>query len=157
MNPGSLLLLTGGLRRCQPKTYRFRPDALPRRSPLLKVKPVDPQPVRPAFPSGNRDAPACPRGSRSGRAARICLCAAAFLFVLTAMAGGLGMQRIQHRRELFRLGQQLRQSETRSRQVTLACQTMRASYVTHLAQDRQQSDVRTVAYARVKTRSTTKS
>jgi hypothetical protein len=157
MNPQSLLLLAGGLRCYQPKSYHFRPDALPRRPSLLNVKPVDPQPVRPALPSGNREVPACAHGGRSGRAARICLCAVAFLFVLTAMAGGLGMQRIQHRRELFRLGQQLRQSETTSRQIALACQTMRASYVAHLAQDRQQSEVRTVAYARVKARSTTKS
>jgi len=157
MNPASLLLLTGGLRRYQPKTYRFCPDALPRRPSFLKVKRVDSQPVRPCLPLGNREAPACPRRGWSSRAVRICLGSVAFLFLLTAMAGVLGLQRIQHRRELYRLGQQLRQSEAMTRQMALSCQTLRASYVAYVAQDRHQSELRTVANARIKDKRTTKS
>jgi hypothetical protein len=101
-----------------------------RLSPLVAVIPVDLAPVRPWLENqeGRR-----PRASRGGLPQALLLIFA-LLFCLIATLCGLGLQRAEHARQLFRLAQQIRLQEQENQRVRRDFQRAKSEAAVQAAQ-----------------------
>ncbi len=131
-----------------PKANPFRIRDQGRPPTFVPVESVDNRPIQTGFTPGVGTRKA---GSRwSARFEKFCLGVILTLFASTVIACGFGVQRIQHNREKYRLGQQIKQRERELAETKKICRNLEGIVALYAARDFQQNAARQAALARPK-------